>query len=132
MAAGAGRGSSISCCWLGAARSGLLAVSGDSPVGEELKSAYLGYNLFLPVLGGMAVNIKNQRVEELLSQLRQITGQGSTEIVREALEVALQRQRQLRRQQRLQAELETLQQQASAVAEPFAAESLYDEQGLPV
>ena len=80
----------------------------------------------------MAVNIKNQRVEELLSQLRQITGQGSTEIVREALEVALQRQRQLRRQQRLQAELETLQQQASAVAEPFAAESLYDEQGLPV
>jgi hypothetical protein len=80
----------------------------------------------------MAVNIKNQRVEELLSQLRQITGQGSTEIVREALEVALQRQRQLRRQQRLQAELETLQQQASAVAQPFAAESLYDEQGLPV
>lgn len=80
----------------------------------------------------MAVNIKNQRVEELLNQLRQITGQGSTEIVREALEVALQRQRQLRRQQRLQAELETLQQQASAVAQPFAAESLYDEQGLPV
>lgn len=80
----------------------------------------------------MAVNIKNHRVEELLSQLRQITGQGSTAIVREALEAALQRQRQLRRNQRLHAELEALQQQASAVAQPFAAESLYDAQGLPV
>lgn len=80
----------------------------------------------------MAVNIKNQRVDELLSQLRQITGQGSTEIVRDALEVALQRQRQLRRNQRLRSELGALQQQASAVAQPFAAESLYDAQGLPV
>jgi hypothetical protein len=79
----------------------------------------------------MAVNIKNHRVEELLGQLRQMTGQGSTEIVRAALELELQRQRRQRRLQRLGFELAELQQQASEVAQPFAADALYDEQGLP-
>jgi hypothetical protein len=49
----------------------------------------------------MAVNIKSPRVDELIGQLRQLTGRGATEIVREAQ------------------------------ARPFAAESLYDSEGLP-
>ena len=36
----------------------------------------------------MAVNIKSPRVDELIGQLRQLTGRGATEIVREALEEA--------------------------------------------
>ena len=43
------------------------------------------------------------RVDALLEQLRQLTGRGSTEIVRDALETA----------------------------QPFDPDSLYDEQGLP-
>jgi len=80
----------------------------------------------------MAVNIKSPRVDELLAQLRQITGQGATEIVRQALEQELQRQRRLRRIERLNRELTMLQQQAAEQAQPFDAESLYDGQGLPV
>lgn len=79
----------------------------------------------------MAVNIKSPRVDELIAQLRQLTGRGATEIVREALEVELQRQRRLRRIERLRRELPSLQQQASAEARPFAPESLYDAAGLP-
>jgi hypothetical protein len=58
-------------------------------------------NGFLQGSGGMAVNIKSPRVDELIGQLRQLTGRGATEIVREAQ------------------------------ARPFAAESLYDSEGLP-
>ena len=79
----------------------------------------------------MAVNIKSARVDELLEQLRALTGQGPTEIVRQALEQELQRQRRLRRQARLENELPALQQKASAEARPFDAESLYDADGLP-
>lgn len=57
----------------------------------------------------MAVNIKSARVDELLGQLRQLTGRGATEIVRDALEQELRRQRQLRRVARLGRELEGLQ-----------------------
>jgi len=80
----------------------------------------------------MAVNIKSPRVDALLAQLRLITGQGATEIVRAALEQELQRQRRLRRIERLNRELPLLQQQAAEQAQPFDAESLYDAQGLPV
>ena len=38
--------------------------------------------------GGMAVNIKSPLVDGLISKLRQITGRGATDIVREALERA--------------------------------------------
>ena len=79
----------------------------------------------------MAVNIKSVRVDELLEQLRTLTGQGPTEIVRQALEQELQRQRRLRRQARLENELPALQQKASAESWPFDAESLYDADGLP-
>ena len=79
----------------------------------------------------MAVNIKSVRVDELLEQLRTLTGQGPTEIVRYALEQELQRQRRLRRRARLENELPALQQKASAAARPFDPESLYDGAGLP-
>ena len=79
----------------------------------------------------MAVNIKSPRVDELIAQLRQLTGRGATEIVREALKAELQRQRRLRRIERLRQELPALQQQACAQARPFAADSLYDSDGLP-
>lgn len=79
----------------------------------------------------MPVNIKSPRVDDLLAQLRQLTGRGATEIVREALEQELQRQRRLRRIQRLQEDLPGLQRQAAGQARPFAAEQLYDDQGLP-
>ena len=37
----------------------------------------------------MAVSIKSPRVDALLEQLRQLTGRGVTEIVRDALELEL-------------------------------------------
>ena len=79
----------------------------------------------------MAVNIKSPRVDELIGQLRQLTGRGATEIVREALEEELRLQRRLQRIERLRQQLPALQQQAAAQAGPFAAESLYDSHGLP-
>lgn len=79
----------------------------------------------------MAVNIKNARVDELLSQLRHLTGRGATEIVRQALELELQRQRQLRRAARLRLELQDLQDEAAAHARPFDPEALYGADGLP-
>ena len=79
----------------------------------------------------MAVNIKSPRVDELIGQLRQLTGRGATEIVREALEEELRRQRRLQRIERLRQQLPALQQQAAAQARPFAAESFYDSHGLP-
>lgn len=79
----------------------------------------------------MAVNIKSARVDELLGQLRQLTGRGATEIVRDALEQELQRQRRLKRVERLQHDLQGLQEEAAARARPFAPADLYDADGLP-
>ena len=79
----------------------------------------------------MAVSIKSTRVDALLEQLRQLTGRGVTEIVGDALELELQRQRLLSRRRRLSNELPALQEQAIKTAKPFHADSLYDEQGLP-
>jgi hypothetical protein len=79
----------------------------------------------------MAVNIKSARVDELLEQLRTLTGKGTTAIVRQALEQELQRQRRLRRSARLGNELSTLQESASASARSFDSENLYDADGLP-
>ena len=80
----------------------------------------------------MPVSIKSSRVDELLAQLRQLTGRGATDIVREALEHELQRQRQRRRIERLQEDLPDLQRAAAERLRPFALEQLYDDQGLPV
>jgi hypothetical protein len=71
------------------------------------------------------------RVDELIGQLRQLTGRSATEIVREALEENLRRQRRLLRIERLRQQLPALQQQAAVQARPFAAESLYNSHGLP-
>ncbi|MEB3332615.1 MAG: type II toxin-antitoxin system VapB family antitoxin [Synechococcaceae cyanobacterium] len=79
----------------------------------------------------MAVNIKSARVDELLGQLRQLTGRGATEIVRDALEQELRRQRQLRRVARLGRELEGLQDDAAAHARAFDPDALYGANGLP-
>ncbi len=79
----------------------------------------------------MAVNIKSPQVDGLIGQLRQITGQGATDIVREALERELQRQRRIRRSARLQQDLSPLQDQAAALARPFDASELYGADGLP-
>ena len=45
----------------------------------------------------MAINIKNAEVDRLIHQLRELTGQGPTEIVKAALE---RQYRELRRQRR--------------------------------
>jgi hypothetical protein len=79
----------------------------------------------------MAVNIKSPQVDGLIGQLRQITGRGATDIVREALERELQRQRRIRRSARLQQDLSPLQVQAAALARPFDASELYGADGLP-
>jgi len=79
----------------------------------------------------MPVNLQSRRVDELLSQLRQLTGRGATELMREALEHELQRQRQLQRLRRLGEDLPKPQQQAVEQCRPFALEQLYDDQGLP-
>jgi len=79
----------------------------------------------------MAVNIKNSSVDALLAQLRQLTGRGATDIVRDALERELQRQRRIRRAARLQQDLASLQDQAAAGARPFDPSELYGADGLP-
>ncbi|MCX5951182.1 MAG: type II toxin-antitoxin system VapB family antitoxin [Cyanobacteria bacterium] len=60
-----------------------------------------------------------------------VPGGGATEIVREALERELQRQRRIRRSARLQQELSPLQDQAADPARPFDASELYGADGLP-
>ena len=78
----------------------------------------------------MAVNIKSPQVDGLISQLRQITGRGATDIVREALERELQRQRRIRRSAFPQ-DLSPLQDQAATLTRPFDASELYGADGLP-
>lgn len=51
--------------------------------------------------------------------------------MRVALEQELQRQRRIRRIDRLQAELPSLQEKAAAVAKPFDDDALLDVDGLP-
>jgi hypothetical protein len=82
-------------------------------------------------LGSYGCQHQESPGDELIGQLRQLTGRGATEIVREALEENLRRQRRLLRIERLRQQLPALQQQAGAQARPFAAESLYDSHGLP-
>ncbi len=79
----------------------------------------------------MAINIKNAEVEQLIQRLRELTGQGPTEIVKSALE---REYRELRRQQRqatLAEHLSAIQAVAQQKANNFSPESLYDSTGLP-
>ena len=81
--------------------------------------------------GGTAVNIKSPLVDGLIGQLRQITGRGATDIVREPLERELQRQRRIRRSARFQQDLSPLQDQAATLTRPFDASELYGADSLP-
>lgn len=79
----------------------------------------------------MAINIKNAEVDCLIQQLRQLTGQGPTEIVKAALEREYRELRRQRRQIQLVEHLAALQSKAKGKANDFDPDSLYDEDGLP-
>lgn len=79
----------------------------------------------------MAINIKNTEVDCLIQKLRELTGQGPTEIVKTALEREYQELRRQRRRTQLAEHLSTLQVTAQQKANDFDPRSLYDENGLP-
>ncbi|MEM9137005.1 MAG: type II toxin-antitoxin system VapB family antitoxin [Cyanobacteria bacterium P01_F01_bin.42] len=79
----------------------------------------------------MAINIKNPEVDRLIQVLRELTGQGPTEIVKAALEKEYLAQRKQRRKQRLHKYLSHIQTQAARKANDFNPDSLYDDDGLP-
>jgi hypothetical protein len=79
----------------------------------------------------MAINIKNAEVERLIQQLRELTGQGPTEIVKAALEREYRELRRVRRQNQLAEHLSTIQSTAQQKANDFEPDALYDENGLP-
>lgn len=78
----------------------------------------------------MAINIKNAEVDRLIQQLRELTGQGPTEIVKAALEREYRELRRVRRQTQLAEHLSTIQANVQQKANEFEPDSLYDENGL--
>jgi hypothetical protein len=80
----------------------------------------------------MAINIKNAEVERLIEQLRAMTGDGPTEIVKRALEREYQELRRQRRQAQLAENLSDLQETAQNKANHFDPNTLYDDNGLPL
>jgi hypothetical protein len=80
----------------------------------------------------MAINIKNADVDCLIERLRELTGQGPTEIVKAALEREYRELRRQRRQTQLAEHLSAIQTAAGQKANDFVPESLYDEDGLPI
>jgi antitoxin VapB len=83
----------------------------------------------------MAINIKNREVEELLGELRQETGQGTTEIVLQLVRQEVARRHRLREiaDRRRKAEALVARYRARLPKSPLAAEEIvgYDEHGLP-
>lgn len=79
----------------------------------------------------MAINIKNSEVDRLIQQLRKLTGQGPTEIVKAALEREYREQRRKRRQAQASQHLSSIQALAQERANAFDPDSLYDANGLP-
>lgn len=79
----------------------------------------------------MAINIKNAEVDCLIQQIRSLTGQGPTEIVKQALEREYQELRRQRRKTQLAEHLAELQANALHKVNKFDANALYDENGLP-
>jgi hypothetical protein len=79
----------------------------------------------------MAINIKNAEVDRLIQQLRELTGQGPTEIVKAALEREYRELRRQRRQTQLADHLSAIQATVQQKANDFEPDSLYDENGLP-
>ncbi|WP_110987013.1 type II toxin-antitoxin system VapB family antitoxin [Acaryochloris thomasi] len=80
----------------------------------------------------MDINIKNAKVNCLIQRLRELTGQGPTEIVKAALEHEYREQRRLRRQTRLAKHLATLQSTAKCKANDFGPGSLYNKDGFSI
>jgi hypothetical protein len=68
----------------------------------------------------MAINIKNVEVDRLIEQLRELTGQDPTKIVKAALE---REYRQLRRQTQLTEHLSAIQTAADQKATDFVPDS---------
>lgn len=83
------------------------------------------------VIDAMAINIKNVEVDRLIDQLRELTGQGPTEIVKAALEREYRELRRQRRQTQLAERLSAIQNAAGHKANDFVPDSLYDADGLP-
>lgn len=79
----------------------------------------------------MAINIKNIEVDNLIQQIRELTGRGPTEIVKAALEREYRELRRQRRQMQLREHLSAIQTAAGQKANDFAPDSLYDQDGLP-
>ncbi len=79
----------------------------------------------------MAINIKNAEVDRLIQQLRELTGQESTKIVKAALEWEYRELRRVRRQTQLAEHLSTIQSTVEQKANDFEPDALYDEDGLP-
>jgi hypothetical protein len=80
----------------------------------------------------MAINIKNAEVDCLIEQLRALTGQGPTEIVKAALERKYRELRRQRRQAQLAEHLSTIQTAVAQKANDFVPDALYDEDVLPI
>jgi len=78
----------------------------------------------------MAINIKNAEVDHLIQQLRELTGQGPTEIVKGALEREYRELRRVRRQTQLAEHLSAIQATVQQKTNEFEPDSLYDENGL--
>jgi hypothetical protein len=79
----------------------------------------------------MAINIKNIEVDNLIQQIRELTGLGPTEIVKAALEREYRELRRQRRQTQLADHLSAIQAAAGQKANDFDPDSLYDQDGLP-
>ncbi len=79
----------------------------------------------------MAISIKNEDVDRLMNKLRELTGQGPTEIIKSALEREYQELRRQRRQALLAEQLPEIQEVAQQKAHDFVPDSLYDKNGLP-
>ncbi|MGF1601718.1 MAG: type II toxin-antitoxin system VapB family antitoxin [Thermosynechococcaceae cyanobacterium] len=80
----------------------------------------------------MAINIKNAEVDGLIQKLRQLTGQGPTEIVKAALEREYRELRRQQRQKKLAEYLADIQSTARQKANDFEPDALYDKNGLPI
>jgi len=82
----------------------------------------------------MSLNIKNERVHDLVRQAAVLTGKSQTSVVEEALTRYLERldEQELARKRRLDEIVADMHRRVAAVGGlPMRAEDLYDEHGLP-
>jgi antitoxin VapB len=83
----------------------------------------------------MAINIKNREAEALLAEIREATGKGTSQIVRELAQAEAQRLRRLRDIDERRRQIDEITRRAAAKIPPDAPtpdEIIgYDEHGLP-